>query len=62
MLGSVALAKSDFETSLQWYKQALEFQMRKLPRSGDPKIADNHENIGNVYWKQGNIKKKNCYY
>jgi tetratricopeptide (TPR) repeat protein len=61
MLGSVALAKSDFETSLQWYKQALEFQMRKLPRSGDPKIADNHENIGNVYWKQGNIKK-NCDY
>jgi tetratricopeptide (TPR) repeat protein len=55
LLGSVALAKADFETSLTWYNKALEFRMRKSSRSGDPKIADSHENIGDVYWKQGNL-------
>jgi len=53
LLGSIALAEGDFETSLMWYNQALEFQIRKLSKPGDPKIADNHENIGDVYWKQG---------
>jgi tetratricopeptide (TPR) repeat protein len=62
LLGSVALAKSDFEKSLMWYNQALEFQMRRLPKSGDLKIADSHENIGDVYWKQGNLKAINHSY
>jgi tetratricopeptide (TPR) repeat protein len=54
MLGSVALARADFETSLKWYNQALEIRMRKSSRSIDPKLAETHENIGDVYWKQGN--------
>jgi tetratricopeptide (TPR) repeat protein len=53
MLGSVALAQADFETSLKWYNQALELQIRRLPKAGDPRIAESHENIGDVYLKQG---------
>ncbi|CAF2984537.1 unnamed protein product [Rotaria sp. Silwood2] len=53
LLGSIALVQVDFETSLMWYNQALEFQMRRLPKLDDPKIADSHENIGDVYWKKG---------
>ncbi|CAF0976596.1 unnamed protein product [Rotaria sp. Silwood1] len=53
LLGSIALAQQDFETSLMWYNQALEFQMRKLSKAGDPRIADSHENIGDVHWKKG---------
>ena len=56
LLGSVALAKADYQASLTWYNKALESRMRKLPKLGDPKIADSHESIGDVYWKQGNFK------
>lgn len=56
LLGSLNLSKADFETSLMWYNKALEFRMRKLSKSGDPRIADSHENIGDVYWKQGKMK------
>lgn len=54
LLGSIALAKEDFETSLKYYKQVLELQSKALPKHGNPHIAESHENIGNVYWKQGN--------
>ncbi|CAF3493255.1 unnamed protein product [Rotaria socialis] len=53
LLGSIALAKTDFDTSLKWYNQALEFQTKMLPKYGDPRAADTHESIGDVYWKQG---------
>jgi tetratricopeptide (TPR) repeat protein len=56
LLGSVALARADFENSLNWYNKALEFRMRKSSRSVDPKLSETHENIGDVYWKQGNRK------
>ena len=56
LLGSITLAKKDFEKSLMYYNRALEFQMRRSLESNDLKIGDIHENIGNVYWKQGNLK------
>ena len=53
LLGSIAMAQGDFETSLMLYNQVLEYQMKK---SNDPKLADTHENIGDVYLKQSRIK------
>jgi tetratricopeptide (TPR) repeat protein len=58
LLGSIASARADFETSLMWYNRALEFRMRKSSRSIDPKLAETHENIGDIYWKQGNEKSR----
>jgi tetratricopeptide (TPR) repeat protein len=55
LLGLIALARADFEGSLIWYNKALEFRMRRLPKLGDPRIADIHESIGDVYWKQSNL-------
>ena len=56
MLGSIALAKADFETSLKWYNKTLEYRMRK-PKARDSGIAESHENIGDVYLKQGNLNR-----
>ncbi|UJR21285.1 hypothetical protein I4U23_024377 [Adineta vaga] len=53
LLGSIAAARLDFETGLTWYNKALEYQMRRAGRSLDIKIADTHESIGDLYWKQG---------
>jgi tetratricopeptide (TPR) repeat protein len=61
MLGSIALAKSDFETSLKWYNKTLEFRMRR-PKARDSGIAESHENIGDVYLKQGNLNRISFFY
>ena len=51
MLGSIASARGDFETSRMCYNQALEVLMRKPL---DPKRAEIHESIADTYWKEGN--------
>ncbi|CAF3969553.1 unnamed protein product [Adineta steineri] len=53
LLGLISLIRIDFNTSLMWYNKALEFRIQKSPKIADPNIADSHENIGDVYWKQG---------
>ncbi|CAF0724425.1 unnamed protein product [Adineta ricciae] len=53
LLGLIAAARIDLDTSLSWYNKALEFEMRRAGRSTDTKIADIHESIGDLYWKQG---------
>ncbi|CAF1099303.1 unnamed protein product [Didymodactylos carnosus] len=53
LLGSMAVAEGDYDKSLIWYNQSLEFKMRTLPK-GDPSIAETHKSIGDVYRKKGN--------
>lgn len=59
LLGLVAAARIEFDTSLTWYHKALELCMRRSPRSDDPKIAEIHESIGDLYWKQGSQRVRN---
>ena len=47
-LGSVATAKGDYESSLEWHNKSLQVKMRIL-KADDPSIASNHLSIGNVY-------------
>ena len=53
ILGSIALADNQFETSLVWLQQALEFDLDK----SSAKLADDHELIGQVYLKKGSIEQ-----
>ena len=50
LLGATALAQAAYDTSLNWYNQSLELNVR----SGHPSIAEDHENIAHVHFKRGN--------
>ncbi|CAF4118880.1 unnamed protein product [Adineta steineri] len=52
-LGLVADDKGDYESSLVWYKKALEIFVRIL-KSNDPNIALIHNSIAIIYQQKGN--------
>ena len=55
MLGDIALAQNDYETSLMWFQQSLEMKSRKSRSAVDPSTADDHERIANIHAKKGNF-------
>ena len=55
LLGAIALAQNDYETSLMWYQQALDLDKRKSRSAVDLSMAEDHEHIGKVQAKKGNF-------
>ncbi|CAM4976296.1 unnamed protein product [Rotaria socialis] len=51
-LGTVADAKGEYDTSLEWYQKSLEIDMRTRP-SDHVNIGSTHNSIGNVHGNKG---------
>ncbi|CAF3693270.1 unnamed protein product [Rotaria sp. Silwood1] len=50
-LGIIAYEKGDYESSLNWHKNALEIKSRLL-KSDDPQLANSYNSIGTIYEKK----------
>ena len=53
--GSIALAENHFDSSLNWFRKALEFDLENSTDKTPMKLAEIHELIGQVYSRKGSI-------